>query len=262
MSSNNSNFTDAVRLGVSTAVAVNVVHPLYNLKNAIALSQRVFPQSCVSYGRRFTYMYRGVGPILFSDLFQCPLIFVIDRWLRDRQIHAIPSAIISGGASAVPIAIAEDVALYQNNSKLSFRVALQEYYRKRLLLSAIPGIAATALREIPYGLGILALPDYIVTLLPEGDKTYKNAIAGFVSGVLMGGCSAPLDMAKSRIQANRLSFSSGYRSVWEEMWAGGDRTKQVVRFTAARTLHITVIMMITNWVKNQYRELFPPNATG
>jgi hypothetical protein len=261
MSSNNSSFTDAIRLGVSTAVAVNMAHPLYNLKNAIALSQRVFPQSCVGFSHRFTHMYRGIGPILISDLFQCPLIFVIDRWLQDRQMHAVPSAIISGGISAVPIAIAEDVAFFQSSSQIPLKMALQEYYRRRLLLSAIPGIAATALREIPYGFGILAMPKYVDKVLPEWDKGYKDAVAGFVSGVLMGASSAPLDMAKSRIQANRVSFLNGYRSVWNEMRAGGALTKLVLRFTVARTIHIAAAMTITNCVKAEYGERFnrPPD---
>lgn len=257
MSSNNDTiFAHSLGKGVATAFAMNAVHPLYNAKNAFALNQPLFPQSCVRFGHRFTHLYRGVSPLLLSDLVQCPLLFLCNSQMKARNVDQNTAAAAAGAISALPSALAEDLALYQNKTRLAFKAAYQGYFRNGMLRTALPGIAATAIRDIPYGLGVLVLPGYIAKLLPMEDGICKTAVSGLAAGVLMGGCSAPLDMAKSRIQTHRLSFVGGYRSVWNEMLCQNLRQSSYLRFTAARILHISVMIMMTSLANAGYNHSF------
>lgn len=252
MSSNNSlNNYGNVTPAIVTALMINSVHPFVTWQARLATGKSVFPMECRTVFERLRFSYGGISAIIASDIVQLGMMFWLNERLRERQIELFTAATISSAVSSLPIAIGEQIALYRQVHGSSYREAFRQSFRA----SAIHGLAATMIREIPYGIGMLAMPTSIAPWLPIENDPSRDAAAGFIAGLILGGISTPLNMAKTRIQAEGMTFRQGYACTWRDFSTQNQDLGRLVKITGLRVIHVALVMAIANVVKGEFSKV-------
>lgn len=226
---NELNFTGKISLAGIAATSVNVaVHPFCTYKNRTMLGLDPYPSNVNNY-QKLKSLYQGITAIALTEFAQLSFMFIANEYFKRHNCNDIISGGLSGALSAPIIALGEGVMIHQQsqrgNHKLSLGQAFQNSLRGRSLASSLHSLTATALREVPYGIAILAFPKYVKEWLPITNELLKNSTAGFISGATLGFVSTPLDTAKTRVQGNGMTLSEAVRSVWRDFRTRGQHTK-------------------------------------